>query len=886
MDIKEFSVIIPFYNSELYLADAIDSIINQTLDFKNHIQLILIDDGSNDESVNIAKEYVQNFPENIILFSQENKGVANSRNLALEYATGKYVCFLDSDDKLSENTLKNVVDAFLQYDVDVVAIPVSFFERVSTEPSKFSLTGVIDLNQHPERYLASCSSSFFKKDSIGDLKFDEDLICSEENIFLNKILLKSNKYAYIDNSIYYYRRRSNYTAIRDNINLKKEYYNPRIKNYFIELINFAKDKYGFVPDFINYLIIKHFEDILLNQNISELLQKDEILDIFNDLEYILSFIGIDLLRKIPIDKELIGFLIAVKNKDIDSENIKYNKPSNKIQIKNENENLLLVSKSEIIADLSKDLIFLDFATLRDGVLSFSGYFKTSFNKENLEVFAIKEYSNGNNEVYNGSYYNYPTRSTQQILTFDWGYVYNFDLFVPISDKNENSSIKLKINYNYGNKTITKEPEVIFRQFCNISYMSHYYVKEDMIIMFNGKFNVMPYSYLKMIKYEIRGLLNIFKKKEMFYKQAMFFRLTHLILYPLMKNKEIWIIMDRKDVADDNAEHFYKYAIKQNDGIKKFFSIFENSPDFSRIQKLYGNVLPFESKKHRFYYSFADKIISSQGSEFYLNPFRHRNYPQTAGISNVDFYFLQHGIIKDNMSSWLRKYDRNPKLIVTSTELEYKSLFDEGYNYGDKVIQLLGLPRYDNLDNKGYKKQIVIMPSWRNYLVDEEIFLKSEYFKRFNSLVNNEKLINHAKNNGYELVFKPHPELVKYLDLFDKNDSVQIDQFKKYQEVFNESALLITDYSSIFFDFSYLKKPLIYYQYGNDYHYDSENGYFNYESMGFGPVIKDEEELINKIIEYIDNDCVMENIYKKRVDDFFKYHDHNNSKRCYDWIYNH
>ena len=83
-----------------------------------------------------------------------------------------------------------------------------------------------------------------------------------------------------------------------------------------------------------------------------------------------------------------------------------------------------------------------------------------------------------------------------------------------------------------------------------------------------------------------------------------------------------------------------------------------------------------------------------------------------------------------------------------------------------------------------------------------------------------------------------------------------------------------------------KKPLIYYQYGNDYHYDSDNGYFQYETMGFGPVIKDEDELVDKLIEYMDSGCIMEDVYKQRVDSFFKYHDHNNSKRCYDWIHSH
>ena len=89
----EFSVIIPFYNSELYLADAIESIINQTLNFNELVQIILIDDGSSDNSLKIAKNYVKNYPENIELYSQKHKGVGSARNLALEYISGNYICF-------------------------------------------------------------------------------------------------------------------------------------------------------------------------------------------------------------------------------------------------------------------------------------------------------------------------------------------------------------------------------------------------------------------------------------------------------------------------------------------------------------------------------------------------------------------------------------------------------------------------------------------------------------------------------------------------------------------------------------------------------------------------------------------------------------------------
>lgn len=511
---------------------------------------------------------------------------------------------------------------------------------------------------------------------------------------------------------------------------------------------------------------------------------------------------------------------------------------------------------------SANEIYIDFITLRDGILDVSGYLKSD---DECEVVGI---SNGERIL--PEIYDYPTRRDKSIT--------NFEFKLPVGAKDIKFEIKLSDDVDY---------VMHFRQFCNMSDFSHYYVKDNKIVFWDGAFNVVNFSFASMISHEFKDMIKIIKKRPKFFSQAILFRAIHLILYPFMKNRKIWIVMDRKTMADDNAEHFFKYAIKQNDNIRKFFAIHNSSGDFKRLSKLFKNrILDCDSFKHRFYYLFTDKLISSQGTEYDLNPFLNRNYPLMAGPCNLDFYFLQHGVIKDNMSSWLRKYDRNPKLIVSSTELEYKSLFDEGYTYGDKVIQLLGLPRYDNLTNEGLKRQIVIMPTWRNYLTTKEELIESDYFKNFNSLINNEKLIDYARSHEYEILFKPHPELTPYLNLFDRNDYVKIDLDTKYQDIFNQSALMVTDYSSIFFDFSYLKKPLIYYQYASDYHYDSENGYFQYRTMGFGPVIDNEDELVDRIIEYIDNGCEMEEVYKSRVDDIFKYHDHDNSKRCYDWIYSH
>lgn len=880
---KRFSIVMPFHNNETYLADSIDSIVNQNLDFMENVQLILVDCGSEDESFAIAAEYEKKYHDNIFLIASSSQKIAEGANVGFNFAKGEYVSFMSSLDKLHEDGLLQILKAFKKHKEAIISLPVSFFSSVNHTPKLYNHKGIVDLEKFPKKSLKSIYSVFFKKSIIDDLRFDNHLRYSYGILYITKALLKTKKYLLLDTDAYYFYRTRN-SFDHDLLN-DYRFYLTEMKYFLLDLVEYASRKYGEVAYFIKLLVLEKFPFFYKDTPIKEVLSDDELSDFFDSMKKVLTYFEVDEIRQIVEDQSSSSFLIAVKNEDISAENIK-NSKEQLFDVKITKDNVCVYSKDILIDDLSERPIMLDFVTLRDDILYFSGYIKSILNKDNISIHAIKEYEGGDVEIINATSFDYSTRSSSYMMGLEWEHVHNFDLEVPIKTQMESSKIKLIVSYEDNAKKAKMECPIQFREYCNISHVSNYYAKNNRIIMFNGRFNVMPYSYLKMVNYELKGIVKVLRNRDLFFEQALFFRLLNLLLYPYMRNKEIWIIMDRKHSADDNAEHFYKYAIKQDDGIKKFFTIYQDTPDFERLEKRYGNVLPFESVKHRFYYTFADKIISSQGSEFYLNPFRNRRYYQTAGISNVDFYFLQHGIIKDNMSSWLRKYDRNPKLIVTSAQLEYDSLFDDGYNYGDDVIQLLGLPRYDNLNNQGLKKQIVIMPSWRNYLTDENDVLNSEYFKRFNSLVNNERLINHSKKKGYEIVFKPHPELVDYIDLFDKNDYVEIDEHKKYQDIFNESSLLVTDYSSIFFDFSYLKKPLIYYQYGNDYHYDSDNGYFQYETMGFGPVIKDEDDLVDKLIEYMDNDCVMEDVYKKRVDDFFKYHDRNNSKRCYDWILRH
>ena len=161
-----------------------------------------------------------------------------------------------------------------------------------------------------------------------------------------------------------------------------------------------------------------------------------------------------------------------------------------------------------------------------------------------------------------------------------------------------------------------------------------------------------------------------------------------------------------------------------------------------------------------------------------------------------------------------------------------------FGYPQDAVKYLGFCRFDNLHNFKVKKQILIMPTWRqwfgmngNKAVSNEEFIKSDYFNRYNSIINSYRLNEILEERNIELIFYPHHEMQRYLSLFKtKFKSIKMANSESYdvQVLLKESQILITDYSSIAFDFAYMKKPVIYYQFDKEkYDYQHyKKGYFD------------------------------------------------------------
>ena len=352
-------------------------------------------------------------------------------------------------------------------------------------------------------------------------------------------------------------------------------------------------------------------------------------------------------------------------------------------------------------------------------------------------------------------------------------------------------------------------------------------------------------------------------------------------------KDIWLISDREDVAGDNGEAFFKW-LKRNKpkNVKPYFVISKSSPDYKRM-KMYGKVIDPRSLKFKVLFMFAKKIISSHLSREMIEPYNVTYLKDLLFERRI--IFLQHGVIKDDLSSSYSRLNQGINLFITSAKREQESIInipEYGFSAGDVV--LTGLARYDYLENDT-EKTIYVIPTWRKSLYsaiqkhDMEEAKASNYYKFYESFLNNKALLNTLKKYNYKLKFVPHfLSRDIFADLKPQSNLIEVITTDiSYTEMFKKGAILITDYSSVAFDFAYLKKPIIYCQFDKEEFYASHTysqGYFDYERDAFGKVTYNANQTVEEIVKLLRNGAKMPKEYLERVKTFFAFNDQSNCSR--------
>ena len=887
----KFAVIMAIYNTENYLNQSIDSVINQTLGFEDNIQLILVNDGSDDSSEEICLKYHEKYPDNIIVISQENQGQANARNNGFKEVRAKYTNFLDSDDYLEENALKEAYDFFEKHydETDIVSMPIVFFERESGNHmlnNKFSSSRIIDLTSDPNSPQLSASSAFFKTDVFARFKFSENVVSSEDAIVINKILLEKKTLGVIDSSKYFCRKRFDESSTLDMVAAKKEFFTDKLRGYYLYLFSYSLSKYGRIQDFLKYTLAYDLQ-WLLKEDLT-ILNIRERKEFWHYLMEVISYIDEEMiLNNEYIRNEFtMRFFLSLKRNDLHAE---YRK-----------NNVLLEIGNHRCGNLASHNIWLDILELSDGFLNISGFLNSFFDVANISIEGVKYLDEVEFDRFRAEYVKYTSRPHMTYLSVPFQFKNTFDLKIPLSSY-EKCKIKIQINYHKdGNNrnfargnVISLNPNLALTGHVRISKSSNYKANESHIVHFkDNEFYIEPSTPEALNESEQTNLDHLIKESDKqigkdleIYNEIIELRTNYLNQSSKKKlfsrKKKIYLFQGG---IDDNAYYLFKYASKIKDNVKKYFVVSSGTKQSEELSQM-GNVVEAGSFEHKSLILQADKIITTRPDDTQINPFDKDERNLIIGLLNYKLYWLKNEVTMENISNRIRKYDNNLSLILTVSEEESELFYEEGYGFDKSIVQDLGFPRFDNL-KKNDNKQILIIPAGgKNIVGNKHVFLSSHFFKNLSSFLHSKKLLD-LVNKGYKIVFVPPQDLFKnivgnnekFIDLFDIPNEIYLSHDESYLELSNNSSVLITDFSPLFYDFGYLKKPVIYFQ-PKGY----ERSYFDYKTMAFGKVLQTPKEVLEKLNEYVGNDCKMEEEYKKRVDNFFKYNDENNCKRVYGWI---
>ena len=233
------SVIIPIYNVEKYLKECIESVINQTYTL---LEIILIDDGSTDNSLKICKELAK-IDSRIKLYHKDNGGLADARNYGIDRATGKYITFLDSDDFIEKDMYEVLYNDLVFNKAQISGCDYYIFcnnRTVKSDDAEKNICimntekALIKMNELIGFGLSACNKLFLAQ-LFDNIRFPKGKL-NEDWYIMYKILDKADVIVYNPVAKYYYRQRENSITKKNTIN-----YNPIFASK--DVLDFTEKKY-------------------------------------------------------------------------------------------------------------------------------------------------------------------------------------------------------------------------------------------------------------------------------------------------------------------------------------------------------------------------------------------------------------------------------------------------------------------------------------------------------------------------------------------------------------------------------------------------------------------------------------------------------------------
>lgn len=840
---------VPCYNVETHLPTMLAGLEQQKFDL-DQVEFVFVIDGSPDSSERIIADWMKDSPFAVSLVVQENRGLSGARNTGVAAARGDFVSFPDPDDTLSPQYISEVLDAIEKHPkIDMFTTKLVRYWADGTlrrHPLDYRYTGVtgnklMDLDDEPEMIHLHGGMVFIRPEILRNrgLAFEERLRRGFEDAHLiAKYLLSLDapRYMLLPNAEYNYLTHPG--AITAQADFTK--YLEIIPLGYLDLLDRTVSE---CPQWLANLILydlswlfqEYFHFISTIQQLTE--DQHRILD--EQSRETLQKIGLSCIR---------NFRIANLSLNIRASWEHAASPGN---------------ESHVAVLRERDRI--------------RGLEKISFHSANPQIEVSVSL---NNRVFSIAF-----QKAREIVIFNRVWMHEQILWVDLSDKMyQIKNIKVS--------AATPGFEFLF----------------DGRVLTPGtaahQLNKVPLSrpalepqggFAKKLKARWNRLRLRRRRKTDRLKLSFAYRAGKLLGWR-KKFAGSWVLIDRDVQANDNAEALYRYLASDRPDINCWFVLNGDSPDFKRLAADGFRIVKHRSMKHFCLMKEARVLASSMADQYVLTPFHRSNLPKT-----WSFVFLQHGVIHNTLHRWLNPKDID--IMLTSTHNEFTAIAGtpSPYKFSPREVPLTGLPRHDRLyrlqkkakKNSGGLTRVLLMPTWRNYLLGPSIggrkerldgFFESRYVTEWSGFFNGSYMQSLLKRPDVEVILLPHPGIDRHWQDLPLPDGLKRISYvgDDIQSVIASASFVITDYSSQAFEGAFCGAPTAYFQFDRDEFFSGGHvaspGYFKFERDGFGPVCETRESLEKNLDQLIAGTHPQLAEYRHRIAQLYPLRDGKASER--------
>lgn len=889
-----FSIIVYVDNYDVW-DTLIISIQNNAAFHQGIVQVIAIDSlGDKDIRQPLGIDILNDW---LIVLNQPGIDIPSSFNLSYPYISNNYVSFITTNCYYKPGALDNLVKGLKRHQESLICLNPAYINENGKQSNYLNFRGkykkpftVIDLEDptKAQHFTLSFYCYFFEKKFLYPDCFDIRLPEDYGTKFLLTQLIRNPRYLLLKYScVSYDAPESDYYNFPQQFS--KSWYLASMRYLYCDIVQ--ADSLPFLKYAVLYAIHCRFA-CNLNARDKEILSQEEIDEFFSLVGTALHNIDDEYIRNCNISgrHRLPNFA------NLNFYRLKYHDETLMPQLVRSSKNVLAVQGDMIIDSLNKEYIEIKVIYFDGTRLLMDGCFTGAylFPTDSFEILAkvagkfVEVRPTGTYDL--NKFFN---RSAKRNYTFQFCW----------ESRNIKKAFGIKYYLKYKD-VIYSLPVKFIRAQTKLTtrFSKSYWVFDNKILTFIKKTNsfmIAPLTKKKVFKREIALLLDFYKhgdETELRLK-CIALRLAYWLTKPYFSRKRIWLTQDKIFKAGDNGEYFYRYVQQQkNPKIKIYYVVSKSSPDYVRLKKEFKTIVAFNSAFHRLLALHTDLFLATHVDVINCNGFYKKTQQYFKDLLNGRVVCLAHGLTIQKIAQYQNRVFDNTVLYFFASKYEVENVKHPAYDYyDDNMLQLTGHARYDGLISDE-KKIILITPTWRRGITTGKAskgatygysknFKNSDYFKIYNSLISDKRLLKIAQQYGYRIIYLLHPAMSPQLQDFSSNEVVSVIAATgdvSYEKILTESSLMVTDYSGVQFDFAYMQKPIIYYhpavlppQY--------EAGGLDYETMGFGPICVNHEEIIEQLCRNIENGCQMDELYRARVQDFFEYSDHNNCARIYEKV---